>query len=66
MIPIIQTEVDEFKDTLWNNHRIRKQKYMYMPDGIPNHICSFPEQYSLEDCGELIFYKRLWNKKYKA
>ena len=54
MIPLIQREVDEFKETVWNTHRIRKQKDTHMPDGKPNHIYYFPEQYDLEECGKAI------------
>ena len=54
MIPIIQRELDEFKDLIWNTHRIRKQKGVYIPDGIPNHIFSFPEKYGMEECGKEI------------
>ncbi|XP_066920717.1 uncharacterized protein [Clytia hemisphaerica] len=51
MIPLIQRELDEFKDLVWNTHRIRKQRGCYLPDGIPNHIYSFPEKYDMEKCG---------------
>ena len=47
---ILERELDIFKDTVWNTHRIRKQKDTYLPDGIPNHIFEFPEEYGLEDC----------------
>ena len=51
MVPIVQKEVNNFKDTIWNVHRIRAQKDTVLPDGIPNHIYSFPEKYGLQDCG---------------
>ena len=35
----------------WNNHRIRFQKDTVLPDGILEHIDSFPEKYGLERCG---------------
>jgi hypothetical protein len=54
MIPLIQKELDIFKDTVWNSHRIRRQKDTILPDGIPNHIYAFPESYGLEQCGRLI------------
>lgn len=44
MVPVVQKEVDSFKDTVWNTHRIRAQRNTILPDGIPNHIHSFPEQ----------------------
>ena len=49
-IPILQKELDDFKETIWNSHRIRKQKDTYLPDGLPNHIYQFPEEYGLKDC----------------
>jgi hypothetical protein len=51
MIPIIQKQLDIFKDTVWNSHRIRAQKDTRLPDGVPNHIYAFPEEYGLEECG---------------
>ena len=51
MIPIIQKQLEIFKDTVWNSHRIRAQKDTRLPDGVPNHIYAFPEEYGLEDCG---------------
>jgi len=53
MIPLIQKQLDEFKNMIWNPHRIRYQKETYMADGIPNHIYEFPEKYELEECGML-------------
>lgn len=50
MIPKMQKEIDLFVE-LWNSHRIRCQKNTYLPDGVPNHIYDFPDQYGLEDCG---------------
>ena len=29
----------------------RAQKDTILPEGIPNHIFSFPEQYFLKECG---------------
>ena len=52
MIPLIQRELDEFKDTVWNSHRIRFQKDTFMPDGVPNHVYDFPCRYGLEECCE--------------
>ena len=52
MIPVIQKEIDTFVDVVWNSHRIREQRNTLLPDGIPNHIYDFPEQYNLEDCGK--------------
>ena len=52
MIPVIQKELDVFKDIVWNPHRIRNQKDTILPNGIPNHIHSFPEAYGLEECSK--------------
>lgn len=44
-IPLLPTELDCFKDTVWNNHRGRKQRNKHLPDGVPEHIYQFPDQY---------------------
>ena len=54
MIPLIQREILAFVD-LWNSHRIRKQKGVVLPEGIPNHLYDFPEDYGLENCGTFHF-----------
>ena len=54
MVPLIQFQLDEFKDKIWNPHRIRYQKDTLMADGIPNHIYDFPEKYGMEECGNNI------------
>ena len=54
MVPLVQKELDTFRESVWNSHRIRAQKETALPDGIPNHIFSFPEQYGLQECG--MFY----------
>ncbi len=43
-IPVIQKECDKFVN-VWNTHRIRKQKGVELPTGIPNHMYSLPEKY---------------------
>lgn len=53
-VPLLQKELDVFKDTVWNTHRIRHQKDTYLPDGVPNHVYEFPEEYGLEECGKLL------------
>ena len=53
MIPMMQRELDTFKDTVWNCHRIRPQKDAVLPAGIPDHIYCFPEEYGLEQSGNL-------------
>lgn len=52
MIPILQKELDTFKDTIWNSHRIRLQKESVLPSGVPDHIYNFPGEYGLEESGE--------------
>ena len=52
MVPLVQKELDVFRETVWNTHRIRAQKDTVLPDGIPDHIYNFPEQYNLKDCGK--------------
>ena len=49
---MIQRHLDEFKDIVWNPHRIRHQKDTYMADGIPNHMYDFPHKYDMEQCGK--------------
>ena len=56
MIPTVQGEVDTFIKVIWNTHRIQEQKETFLPDGILNHIYSFPEKYGLEECGRKIFF----------
>ena len=56
MIPTVQREVDTFIQVIWNTHRIREQKETSLPDGVPNHIYSFPEKYGLEECSRQIFF----------
>ena len=51
MVPLIQKELDIFRETVWNIHRIRAQKDTVLPDGIPDHNYNFPENYGLEECG---------------
>jgi hypothetical protein len=53
MIPIMQKELDLFKETIWNTHRIRAQKDTCLPCVIPNHIYTFPQEYGIEECGKL-------------
>ena len=50
-IPVLQRELDIFRTTIWNNHRVRKQKNKELPNGIPEHIYHCPDQYGGEKCG---------------
>lgn len=48
---MMQTELDKFKDMIWNSHIIREQNETDLSAGVPNHIYGFPNNYQLEDCG---------------
>ena len=50
-IPVLQKELDLFRETVWNSHRGRKQKSKELPTGVLNHIYFFPEHYGGENCG---------------
>ena len=65
MIPIVQREVNTFIDVVWNSHRIREQKNTFLPDGVPNHIYSFPDKYGLEECGRYLYCQSLKSKPCK-
>lgn len=52
-IPVIQSEMDIFREMIWNSHRVRAQKEAQMPKGIPNHLYSFLETYGAQECGML-------------
>ena len=52
MVPLIQRQLDEFIDAIWNPHRIRHQKNTIMADRIPNHIFNFPEKYGMKESGK--------------
>ena len=59
MIPVIQREINIFKDKIWNVHRIRQQKDTILPAGVPNHIYDFPENYGLKNHGKgKIYYSK--------
>ena len=49
-VPVLQRECDIFLNN-WNNHRIRIQKDLELPSGVPNHLFSFPERYGAEKMG---------------
>ena len=52
LIPVVQCQLDDFKQIVWNSHRIRHQKDTLLPDGVPDHIYNFPQEYGLEECGK--------------
>lgn len=49
-IPLLQKELDTFKNIVRNTHRIRAQKETALASIIPNHVYCFPEEYDLEEC----------------
>ena len=53
MVPLIQREVDIFKDNICNIHRIRDQKGVCLPSSVPNHIYNFPEECNLRQYGKI-------------
>ena len=61
LIPVIQKQLDSFRQVVWNTHRIRKQKDTFLPDGYRDHVYEFPEKYGLEDCGHY-YCNRVFNE----
>ena len=57
MVPLVQKELDVFRETVWSTHRIRARKDTTLPAGIPNHRHSFPDLYGLEECGRYFVLK---------
>ena len=53
IVPVIQREVDIFKDNVSNIHRIRDQKGVYLSSGVLNHIYNFPEEHNLRQYGKI-------------
>lgn len=51
-IPLLQKEIDTFREVVWNSHRIRSQRDAQLPKGVPNHVYSFPESYDAVECGK--------------
>ena len=52
-IRVIQQEMDIFRSTIWNSHRVRQQRDAQMPKGVPNHLYSFPEAYGAKEFGKV-------------
>ena len=48
--PIIERECAIFVE-YWNSHRIREQKDLLLPTGVPHHMFSFPESYGATNKG---------------
>ena len=51
-LPVIEKEMETFRSSVWNSHRVRKQKDAQLPKGIPDHLYCFPEKYDSQQCGE--------------
>ena len=45
-IPVLQRECDIFSK-MWNSHRIRLQKGLELPTGVPNHMFEMPRKFWL-------------------
>ena len=48
--PILERECSIFVG-YWNSHRIREQKGLLLPTGVPHHMFSFPESYGATNKG---------------
>ena len=49
-IPVVERECNIFFNN-WNSHRIREQRGLELPVGVPDHMFSFPSQYNSETDG---------------
>ena len=58
-IPEIQKELDVFLVSVWNAHRICKQKEKEPPVGVPEHIYTCPERHGGEKCGFAVTEEQL-------
>lgn len=58
-VPVVQKELDIFRECVWNSHRCRKQKAKELPAGVPEHIYNFPEKYGAHKCGFHITMEQL-------
>ena len=54
-------ELEVFKDTVWNSHKIPHQNETDLRNGVPDHVYAFPEAYGLEDCG-MYYVNKPWVK----
>ena len=48
LIPVIKKQLDSFRETIWNTNSIRTQENTSLPDGVPDHIYNFPQEYGLK------------------
>ncbi|XP_066925387.1 uncharacterized protein [Clytia hemisphaerica] len=53
-IPVIQRELDVFRETVWNHQRGRKQENKSLPTGIPEFIHEHPEEFESENFKTLL------------
>lgn len=60
-IPVVQRELDEFREIVWNHNRGRKQGSKVLPTGVPSHIYHNPEYYGGKECGKAISKEMLDN-----
>ena len=60
-IPVVQRELDEFRNIVWNHNRGRKQVNKLLPTGVPSHISNNPEYYGGKECGKVISKEMLDN-----
>ena len=51
---MVQRELDEFREVVWNQSRGRKQRDKELPTGIPSHIYNNQEFYGGEECGHAL------------
>ena len=59
-VPVIQKELDIFRETVWNTHRVRKQKKNEeLPICVPEHIYTCPNQYGGEKSSHAIAEEQL-------
>lgn len=48
-----------FRCSVWNAHRIHKQKKKELPVGVPDHIYTCPERHGGEKCGLAVIEEQL-------
>ena len=58
-IPVVQKELDIFRETVWNHKRGRKQENKQLPTGIPDYIHENPEEYDSSNWGTAVTEEQL-------
>ena len=58
-VPVVQRELDIFRETIRNSHPGRKQARKELPCGVPDHIYHFLEEYGGERCSYIISEEQL-------